>query len=53
MGFSVTGTLGLLLRAKQMGHVITLLPPIDQLRADGRFYIAPTIVAQVLAAAGE
>ncbi len=53
LGLQVTGTLGLLLRAKQMGYVDRLQPLIEQLRADGRFYVAPAIVAQVLAAAGE
>jgi hypothetical protein len=36
-----------------MGYVDRLQPLIEQLRADGRFYVAPAIVAQVLAAAGE
>ena len=53
MGLRVTGTLGLLLRAKQMGFVPQLHPLIAQLCADGRFYIAPAVVTQILAAAGE
>jgi hypothetical protein len=53
MGLQVTGTLGLLLRAKQMGFVPQLQPLIAQLCADGRFYIAPAVVTQILAAAGE
>jgi predicted nucleic acid-binding protein len=53
LGLKVTGTLGILLRAKQLGFVTRLQPLIEQMRADGRFYIAPAIVAQVLAAAEE
>ena len=53
MGLRVTGTLGLLLRAKRLGHISLLQPLVEQLRADGRFYIASAIVAQILAAAGE
>ncbi|MGA3169394.1 MAG: DUF3368 domain-containing protein [Chthoniobacteraceae bacterium] len=53
LGLQVTGTLGLLLRAKQMGYIAAVQPVIEQLRADGRFHVAPGVVAQVLAAAGE
>jgi hypothetical protein len=53
LGLRVTGTLGLLLRAKQVGYVDRLQPLMEQLRADGRFYVAPAVLAQVLAIAGE
>jgi len=53
LGLQVTGTLGLLLRAEQMGYVDRLQPLIEQLRADGRFYVAPAVVAQILTLAGE
>jgi predicted nucleic acid-binding protein len=53
LGLRVTGTLGLLLRAKRLGYVPQIRPLVDQLRADGRFYVAPFILAQILAAAGE
>jgi hypothetical protein len=36
-----------------LGHISLLQPLVEQLRADGRFYIASAIVAQILAAAGE
>jgi predicted nucleic acid-binding protein len=53
MGPQVTGTLGLLLRAKQKGFVPRIQPVIARLRADGHFHIAPAVVTQILAAAGE
>jgi predicted nucleic acid-binding protein len=53
LGLRVTGTVGLLLRAKQDGLIPLIQPLIEQLRVDGRFYIAPAIMLQILEAAGE
>ena len=52
-GLSVTGVLGVLLRAKKTGHIAALKPLIGALRADARFFIAPTLEARVLSEAGE
>ncbi|HXJ95855.1 MAG TPA: DUF3368 domain-containing protein [Terriglobia bacterium] len=52
-GLSVTGVLGILLRAKQSGHIPALRPEIQSLRHKARFFIAPLLEAKLLAAAGE
>jgi len=53
VGLSVTGVLGILLRAKREGCIPALKPEIESLRKKGRFFIAPFLEAKVLAAAGE
>ena len=52
-GLVVTGVLGILLRAKQSGHIPALKPEIQVLRHKVHFFIAPLLEAKVLAAAGE
>jgi uncharacterized protein len=52
-GLLVTGVLGILLRAKQSGHIPALKPEIQSLRSEAHFFIAPFLEAKVLAAAGE
>lgn len=52
-GLTVTGTLGILLRAKKTGLISSLKLEIQALRAQARFFIAPSLEAQVLSAAGE
>jgi uncharacterized protein len=52
-GLSVTGVLGILLRAKQTGQIPALKPEIQSLRDKARFFIAPALEARLLAAAGE
>lgn len=52
-GLSVTGTLGVLLRAKLGGHIPAVKPKIQVLRDKARFFIAASLEAQVLASAGE
>ena len=52
-GLCVTGVLGILLRAKRDGRIPALKPAIQSLREKGKFFIAPFLEAQVLAAAGE
>jgi len=53
VGLKVTGALGILLRDKLDGQIPALKPEIQSLRSKGRFFIAPSLEAQVLAAAGE
>jgi predicted nucleic acid-binding protein len=52
-GLLITGVLGILLRAKKTGRIPALAPEIQSLRAKARFFIAPSLEATVLAAAGE
>lgn len=53
VGLHVIGVLGILLRAKREGHIPALKPEIQSLREKGKFFIAPSLEAKVLAAAGE
>ena len=48
----IVGTLGLLLRAKQEGRITAIRPITDQFLRRKRYY-TPTLIAQVLQAAGE
>ena len=52
VGLEVVGSLGLLLRAKLEGLVVTLRPYIDRMQSEGIWYDAE-LVRRVLAAAGE
>ena len=52
-GLSVSGVLGVLLRAKRMGHIASLGSEIQSLRTKAHFFIAPALEARVLAQAGE
>jgi len=52
-GLSVTGVLGILLRAKHSGHIPALAPEIKALRDKAGFFISPSLEAQVLSSAGE
>ena len=52
-GLAVTGVLGILLRAKRDGHITKIKPEIDLLRAKSRFFVAASLEAKVLSAAGE
>ena len=52
-GFAVTGVLGILLHAKRNGQITAIKPEIDRLRSKARFFVAASLEAQVLAAAGE
>lgn len=51
-GIATTGTLGVLVRARQAGSVASIKPLIQQLRASGQ-RLGAGVVAQALAAAGE
>lgn len=52
LGMNVTGTLGVLLRAKREGHLDAVKPVLAAIKADGLF-ITDEIVAYVLREAGE
>jgi predicted nucleic acid-binding protein len=52
-GLSVTGVLGVLLRAKFAGAIAAVQPEIHALRTRARFFIAPSLEARVLSLAGE
>ena len=52
LGLTLTGTLGVLLKAKQLGYVKSVAPLIDRLRQDG-IHLSDVVVAEVLALADE
>jgi uncharacterized protein len=52
-GLPVTGTLGVLLRAKQVGLVVELRSLITRLQSEGDYYIDPGLIEKALLAAGE
>ena len=52
LGLRVTGTLGVILRAKREQRIAAVAPLLVQLRAEG-FHIAPATLAEVLRLAGE
>jgi predicted nucleic acid-binding protein len=47
-----TGTLGVLIRAKELGHIPSVLPVIQSLQAQG-MWIAQSVIENVLELAGE
>jgi uncharacterized protein len=51
-GLPVTGTLGVLIAAKNAGMVAAINPLLSQLNAAG-FYMSPQIIAHALQLAGE
>lgn len=52
LGLKLTGTLGVLLKAKQQGRVPAIKPLIDQLRQDG-IWLSDGLVIEALKLAGE
>ena len=52
LGFTITGTLGVLFKLKQEAHIISLDEKITQLIAIG-FRISPKIINEILEKAGE
>ena len=52
LGFTVTGTMGVLLKAKREGYIEKVKPLMENLIADG-FYINPVVQSYVLAEAKE
>ncbi|MFN0019622.1 MAG: DUF3368 domain-containing protein [Pirellulaceae bacterium] len=53
LGLAVTGTLGILLRAKQQGLCPEIRPLMDRLQLELNFFVAPALRTLVLHAAGE
>ena len=53
VGLSITGTLGVLLRAKRSGLLQMIKPEIQALRNRTRFFLSASLEAEVLSAAGE
>jgi hypothetical protein len=53
LGLEVTGTLGVLIRAKQHGHLDAVRPLIDQLKRETNFRITPDVYSDALKMAGE
>jgi predicted nucleic acid-binding protein len=52
LNIPVMGTLGLLLRAKNRGHISAVRPLMDAMQREG-FRIADRVFAQILSAADE
>ena len=52
LGLTVTGTLGVLLKAKQMGIIEKIYPLLSEMKRNG-FYMGPALEAMVLKSAGE
>ena len=52
-GLAVTGLLGVVVRAKEAGSLDLAKPVLDELIRIARFWIAPDLYAEVLAALGE
>lgn len=49
----VTGTLGILLKAKEMGHIYNVKTSMDTLRSESHFWISENMYIEVLKRAGE
>jgi predicted nucleic acid-binding protein len=52
-GFTVLGTLGILLRAKQQGLCPAVAPLLDRLQRDLNFFVSPSLRQTILRQAGE
>lgn len=52
LGLPVVGTVGLLLRAKERGHLSSLKPALDRLREE-RFFVSDRLYRVLLVEAGE
>jgi uncharacterized protein len=53
LGVRMTGTLGVLLRAKSTGHIAAIEPLIKELIQHHNFRLHPSLVERILAEAGE
>ena len=53
MNLTITGVLGVLLRAKKQGEIALLAPEVERLRKEARFFIAPELERHLLDLAGE
>jgi predicted nucleic acid-binding protein len=52
-GLKVRGILGVLIRAKAVGDIVSIKDEIAALREDAGFFIAPGLEAEILQSAGE
>lgn len=53
LGQPLTGVLGILLRAKRLGQIKSVLPEISALRTRARFFIDAKLESEILKSAGE
>ncbi len=53
LGLKVTGSLGVLLRAKSDGSIDSLREEIDRIRSEAKFYLSEDLEERVLRQAGE
>lgn len=53
LGLEITGILGVLVRAKDAGHIAEVRPLIDQLLTNADFWMTQAVIDTVLEAAGE
>lgn len=53
MGLAVGGVLGVLLQAKDHGHIASVRPILDDLRHTANFYVSQSLYQHVLDVAGE
>ena len=48
LGLSITGVLGILIRAKEQGQILSLPTVLNQLQQEAGFWIAPELLARVI-----
>jgi predicted nucleic acid-binding protein len=53
LGLRAIGVLGVLIRARRRGRILSLAGEIEKLRAEAGFFLDPKLEMQVLAAVGE
>jgi len=53
LGLSLTGVLGVLMRAKREGQFAAVKPEIDALKSKARFFISTALETAILTNAGE
>jgi uncharacterized protein len=53
LGLEVVGILGVLLRAKQAGHLQAVAPELERLKTEAGFWLSTAVQARILELAGE
>lgn len=53
LGIRITGILGVLIKAKQDGHISAIRPSIDRLVGEAGFWLNPSLISDVLKLVGE
>ena len=53
LGLEVVGILGVLLRAKQSGHLSVIAPELERLKSEAGFWLSAAVQARILELAGE